>query len=87
MYMCMCYTVAQCMNVLNDICKVSCISKKSTRKRKGMCVVLNDNRLCISGQPSNRLSVYPGQPSNRPSVHSGQPSNRLSVYRIGLLTD
>ena len=78
MYMCMCYTVAQCMNVLNDICKVSCISKKSTRKRKGMCVVLNDNRLCISGQPSNRLSVYPGQPSNRPSVPSGQPS-RLCV--------
>ena len=45
--MCMCYTVAQCMNLLKDICKVSCISKKSMRKRKGMCVVLNDNRLSV----------------------------------------
>ena len=51
--MCMCHTVAQCMNVLKNVCELSCVSKKPMCQRKDMCLVLNDNR----------LSSYLGQPS------------------------
>lgn len=45
--MCVCHTVAQCMSVLENIWKHSCLSRKPMRQRRAVCIVLSDNRLSV----------------------------------------